>query len=221
MSSPSTSLLIGVFSCADSSSPIPFFFLDHLFFFSFPLEVVLRLTLSLGTASKLRDSEWILGTKKICEKSFALLLGFCWVLLAKIAAANAGTSVDVALGKRHVLTLDLFLPAPSFGKGEIGDGTTEGASFANWQQIRWLGGGKHRGAEQEQGVCSGSRGPAQTPLHRVPLVLFRWKMLLLCVGRTRSNFHFASQQQTSMLVCVRWLDLFWLMFARFFYYILK
>jgi len=47
-----------------------------------------------------------LGTKKIREKSIALLLGFCWVLLTKIAAANAGVSVDVALEKRHVFTLD-------------------------------------------------------------------------------------------------------------------
>ena len=72
-----------------------------------------------------------MGTNKIREKSIALLLGFCWVLLTRITAANAGVSVDVALGKRHAFTPDLFLPSPSFGKGEIGDGTTEGASFAN------------------------------------------------------------------------------------------
>lgn len=68
-----------------------------------------------------------MGTKKICDKSIALLLGFCWVSLTEITAANAGASVDVALGKGHAFTLDLFLP---FDKGEIGDGATEGISLA-------------------------------------------------------------------------------------------
>lgn len=84
-----------------------------------------------------------MGTKTIREKSIVLLLGFCWVLLTKITAANVGVSMDVALGKRHAFTLDLFLPTPSFGKGKIGDGTTEGAPFAN-KMVRWWR--EHRGA---------------------------------------------------------------------------
>lgn len=71
-----------------------------------------------------------MGTKKICDKSIALLLGFCWVSLTEITAANAGASVDVALGKGHAFTLDLFLPSPPVDKGDIGDGATEGTWFA-------------------------------------------------------------------------------------------
>lgn len=49
-----------------------------------------------------------------------LLVGFCRVFLTKITVANAGVSMDIALGKRHTFTLDSSLPSPSFGKGEMG-----------------------------------------------------------------------------------------------------
>lgn len=177
------------------------------------MEVVLYLTFSLGATSELHNLEKTLGAKEhLWEEHPAAARLLCDLATRDHSGRRWRERGRSAGEKAHIYSY--FYHPCLFSK--------EGSEMGQPRGFvcKWAANGALRRCRALR-RWAGAGGSLGHLCRRVPSVLFRWEMLLLSVGRMRPNFHFASQQQTSTLVCVRWLDLFWLMFARFFYCILK